>query len=231
MKRRASDEIEPAERRFSMWLEQYRNAEMIRQAQVLPLRRNMVTLLTFVRDNKVVGTQSTGNMPLKAVRKVTARFVNPPELENTIGDRVYKLRSEADLWPLYFLHILAEVGGLLAIAPARRWRLKSEGKEFLDTVFLLQVPLLLTIWWYEVNWLVAYPFAGMGDALPPYFEQVTLAHLRSLPIGTSISFEEFANGLIEKTGVTWTATNSRAATMLLRASIARMVIYILAAFG
>lgn len=231
MQRRVPNEIESAGRRFSAWLEQYHNAEMIRQAEVLPLRRDMVTLLTFVRDNKVVGTQSTGNMPLKAVREVTARFVKPPKLETTIGDRTYKLRSEAHLWPLYFLHILAEVGGLLAIAPARRWRLTREGEEFLGIDLLLQVSFLLTVWWYEVNWLVAYPFEGMGDALPPFFGQVTLARLRSLPTETSISFEEFAEGLIGKTGLTWTAPDSRAATMLLRGSIARMVIYVLAAFG
>ncbi|MDY7076859.1 MAG: hypothetical protein SXV54_08020 [Chloroflexota bacterium] len=100
-------------------------------------------------------------MPLKMVRKVTARFVDPPQLETTVGDHTYRLRSEADLWPLYYLHILAEVGGLLAIAPVRRWRLTLEGEGFLGTAPLLQVSFLLTVWWYEVNWLVAYPFEGM----------------------------------------------------------------------
>lgn len=230
MQRRTSKEVESAKRRISAWMEQYHNAEMIRQAKALPLRRDMVTLLTFVRDNKVIGTQSTGNMPLKAVRQVTARFVKPPELETTIGDHTYRLRSEADLWPLYFLHILAEVGGLLAIAPARRWRLTPEGEGFLGTDPLLQASFLLTVWWYEVNWLVAYPFEGMGDALPPFFNLATLTRLRSLPPGTRISFEEFADGLIEETGLTWTASVS-SAPILLRGSIARMVIYILAAFG
>jgi len=230
LQRRVS-KAKSAERRIRAWLKQYHNAEMVRQAQVLPLRQDMVTLLTFVRDNKVVGTQSTGNMPLKMVRQVTARFVNPPQLETTIGDHTYRLRSEADLWPLYYLHILAEVGGLLAIAPARRWRLTPGGKEFLDTAPLLQASFLLTVWWYEVNWLVAYPFEGMGDALPPFFNLATLDRLCSLPIGTPISFEEFADGLIEKTGLTWTAPDSSAATMLLRGSITRMVIYVLANFG
>jgi hypothetical protein len=230
MPRRTLDPIEAAERRFSVWQRQYHNAAMVRQAEALPLQRDMVTLLTFVRDNKVVGTQSTGNMPLKAVRDVTARFVNPPELETTIGDHTYKLRSEADLWPLYFLHILAEVGDLLAIAPARRWRLTRRGEEFLDADPLLQVSFLLTVWWYEVNWLVAYPVAGMGDDLPPDFNLVTLARLRSLPVETRISFEEFAGGLIEETGLTWTVSGDFV-TGLLRASIARMVIYILRAFG
>lgn len=180
MQRRVDNEIESAERLFDVWLQQYHNSKMIREAEALPLRRDMVTLLTHVRDNRIVGTQSTGNMPLKAVREVTARFVKPPQLDHTIGDHTYKLRSETDVWPLYFLHILAEVGGLLVIAPARRWWLTSGAESFLALDPLLQVSFLLTVWWHQVNWLVAYPFEGMGEELPSSFNVVTLAQLRAL---------------------------------------------------
>jgi hypothetical protein len=98
-----------------------------RQAAALPLRRDMVTLLSYVRDNTVIGTQSTGNLPLKAVREITARFVDPPKLEEQVGTYTFRVRSEADLWPLYYLHILADVGGLakgaaqLVAATGLRW--------------------------------------------------------------------------------------------------------------
>jgi hypothetical protein len=92
----------------------------MRQAIDLPLRRDMVTLITYVRDNRVTGTQSTGNLPLKAVREVTARFVHPPVLETTVGDRTFRVRSEYEVWPLYFLHTLVDVGGLLVGGRARR---------------------------------------------------------------------------------------------------------------
>ena len=121
------------ESRFIAWSNQYLNTEIVGQAEALPLRRDMVTLLTYVRDNKVVGTQSTGNMPLKAVREVNASFVNPVKLETKIGEHTYRLRSEAELKPLYFLHILAEVGDLLDIAPGRPWRLRPKGDDFLGT--------------------------------------------------------------------------------------------------
>jgi len=124
---------------------QYQDPEMVRQAQDLPLRRDMLTLLTYVRDNKVVGTQSTGNMPLKAVREVTARFANPPQLDTTIGDHIYRLRA--------------------------------------------------------------------------------------LPVNTRIPFEEFADGLIEQTGLAWSAPDSDFAATALRGSIGRMVIHVLARFG
>jgi hypothetical protein len=200
-------------------------------AESLPLRRDMVTLLEFVRDNKVVGTQSTGNMPLKAVRAVTERFVNPPQLEATIGDQTYRIRSEEQLWPLYFLHILAEVGGLIKTGRVRRWRLTAQGERFLDSEPLLQVPFLAAVWWYRINWLVAYSLQGMGDRLPYGFPEATLASLQALPAETDIPFDEFADDLIQATGLTWTARDSSFAQMALRGSIHRMVVHVLENFG
>jgi len=177
------------EQRLSAWLKNHSSASMVQQAETLPLRRDMVTLLSFVRDTKVIGTQSTGNMPLKAVRQVTACFVYPPKLEFTIGNHTYHLRSEQELWPLFFLHILAEVGGLLKTARARRWQLTAQGRRFLNTDPMLQVSFLLAVWWYKVNWIVAFPVVGMGMELPLFFQAVTLDSLRALPIGSSVSFD------------------------------------------
>jgi hypothetical protein len=219
------------EERLQTWLGKHSDTSMAGQAEVLPLRQDMVKLLSFVRDNRLVGTQSRGNLPLKAIREVTAQFVTPPQLETTIGGQTFQLRSEEEVWPLYFLHILADVGGLVKAAPARRWQLTAQGKRFLETASLLQVPFLLAVWWYKVNWLVAYPLAGMGDALPYFFSRATLAKLRMLSTGTYVSFSLFADELIGNTGLTWTAPDSRFATSALRGSIERMVIGVLDDFG
>lgn len=219
------------QQRFAAWVRRYHTPNMVRRARRVPLRQDMMTLMTYVRDHKVVGTQSTGNMPLKHIREVTSHFVEPPVLDTTIGDRTYRLRTEFDVWPLHYLHILADVGQLLDIAPARRWRITKHGKRFMDTDPLLQLSNLLTIWWYYVNWLVAYPLSGMGEMLPPDFNLITLDRLRSLPLGPFVSFEAFADGLIEEAELTWAAEDPSIATMTLRSSIARMVIYILANFG
>ena len=68
------------------------------------MRRDMVTFLSYLNKNRVVGTQSTGNLPLKAVREICAQFVNQPVLDAKIGDKVFKLRSEDDVWPLFSSH-------------------------------------------------------------------------------------------------------------------------------
>jgi hypothetical protein len=191
----------------------------------------MVTLLTYLHENRVKGTQSTGNLPLKAVREVTARFVNPPELDVTIGDHTFRLRSEDDVWPLYFLHTLAYVGGLLVGGPAQPWIVTRDGAIFLAASPLVQVWMLFTIWWEGVDWLIAYPFEGMGESLPPRFNKTTLAHLLSLPVGKRIPFEPFADKLIEKTRLKWTAPDMSGAQMLLHGATERMVIGILDDFG
>jgi len=219
------------EEHLRTWLAEKTDAAMAREAESLSLRRDMVTFLTFVRDTRVVGTQATGNMPLKAVRELTSRFVNPPRLEDTVGDHTYQIRSETDVWALYFLHILADVGDLLDAVRLRRWRLTSQGERFLELDPRLHVAFLLAVWWYRVNWIVAFPYMGIGDALPPRFSRRVLAYLRSLPVQTLLPFGESADRLVADTGLTWTAPDTSFAASSLRAAVQRMVIDILDDFG
>jgi hypothetical protein len=229
--RHASITIQFVAERLRTWLQEQTDASMARAAETVPLRKDMVTLLTFVRDNKVVGTQATGNMPLKDVREVTAHFVNPPKLEETIGNHTYQVRSEMDVWVLYFLHILADVAGLLQGGRVRRWRITAQGERFLDVEPRLQVAFLLAVWWYRVNWIVAYPYEGIGHGLPPHFSRVTLASLRQLPAGVHVPFAEFADRLIAQTGLRWGVPDRQIAAMALHGSIRAMVIHPLAEFG
>jgi len=215
---------------FVRWMQQGAG-DAVTRAEALPLRRDMVTVLTYVRDHRVTGTQATGNFPLKVVREVTAQFVHPPKLEETIGDRTFRVRSEDDVWPLAFLHTLAYVGGLLEGGPARRWRLTPVGEKFLAVNPLIQVWVLLAVWWKQVNWLIAYPFEGMGESLPPRFQEITLDHLLSLPVDTRIPFEPFADRLIGDTGLKWSSRDTTYHRMFLHGAIQRMVIAILSAFG
>ena len=211
------------------WVQQL-SPDQAAQAEALPVRRDMVTLLTYVRDNKVTCTH-TGNLPLKAVREVTARFVDPPQLDETIGDHTYRLRTEFDVWPLYFLHTIADVGGLLYGGPARRLQLSSNGAQFLAETPPFQVWFMLAVWCLQTNWLIAYPLAGMGEELPPHFQELTLAHLRALPVGTRIDYEPFADRLIQETGLKWAGQDKDSVRWFLHVAIERMVMNILANFG
>ncbi len=206
-------------------------AEVSREAEASIVRRDMVMLLAYVRDNRVIGTQSTGNLPLKAVYELAARFVYPMKLEETIGGHTYRARSEDEVWPLHYLHILADVGGLVDAGRARQWRLKRQGEKFLAAAPLAQTLFLISTWWYRVNWLVAYPYTGMGDRLPPLLPAQALANLRTLPVKKRIAFPKFADQLISDAVLTWTAQDSSFAQMALRSAVQRMIINILADHG
>lgn len=200
------------------------------QCEDLALRRDAVTVLRYVRDHKVTGTQSTGNFPLKVVREVTARFVEPPVLDTTIGDRTYRLRTEDDVWPLVLVHMLLYEGELLSLDPRRRWQVTEFGEQFLVSTPVFQVWRLFATWWYWTDWRIAFPMAGLGEGTPPGFEKATMSHLLALPVETPVPFEAFADRLIEETGLEWTSADKTCHRMLLHGTVKRIVIRLLATF-
>lgn len=197
----------------------------------LALRRDMATFLSYLNKNRVVGTQSTGNLPLKAVREICAQFVNPPALEEKIGDKVYKIRSEDDVYLLYYLHTLASMGGFVMGGQARVWKLTEEGYEFLNAPASIQLGFMLALWWYQTDWRIAFPFSGLDRGLPKDFAKISLKRLLELPVGKSISYEPFADKLIKETRFTWPSQDQTFAQSTLRSAVARMVIYPLSHFG
>jgi hypothetical protein len=195
------------------------------------LRRDMVTFLSYLNQNRVVGTQSTGNLPLKAVREICAQFVNPPALEDKIGDKVYKIRSENDVYALYYIHTLASMGRFVMGGQARVWKLTTEGYEFLNSPVSIQLGFMLALWWYQTDWRIAFPVSGLDGGLPKGFDTISLKRLLELPVGKSISYEPFADQLIKETRFTWPIVDQSFAQSTLRSAVARLVIYPLANFG
>ncbi|HLF89345.1 MAG TPA: hypothetical protein VI451_10390 [Anaerolineales bacterium] len=197
----------------------------------LPLRLDMVTMLEYLRDHKITGTQSTGNFPLKAIREITAHFVKPPVIDTVIGERTYKLRREEEVWAIHFLHTLADAGELLSGGQARQIRLTSNGEKFLRTAPINQIMYMFSSWWFNVNWIIAYPFEGMGESLPPKFTRKTLAQLCALPVDTWQDFDAFADELIQVTGLKWPSQDTSFHRMILHGAVEQMIIRILADFG
>jgi hypothetical protein len=135
-------------------------------AEELPLRRDTLTLLTYMRDHKVIGTEATGNLPLKAVLEISAQFVDPPVTDGVLDGLEYHVRSEDEIWPLYFCHVLAVVGGLLSGGMAGRWELTPRGQDFLSAPAASQVLLLLfKVWWRRINWAITSPFYFIESTL------------------------------------------------------------------
>ncbi len=178
------------------------NEEQRQAVEALPLRRDVLTLLNYLRTNRVTGTQSTGNLPLKAIRAICDQFVDPPQLETRIGEYVSRMRSEDDVWPLYFVHVLASVGGLITGGPGRRWQVTSLGEKFLEAPAEIQVWLLFITWWTQVNWGIAWSYSP--DEFPPtHIRKIILERLLGLPEGHASPYDRFADQVIEAAGLAW----------------------------
>lgn len=205
--------------------------KQIASIESLAVRRDMVTLLKYIKEKRPVGTQSTGNLPLKAVREVCAQFVVPPVLDEKIGDKVYKLRSEEDVFWLFFLHMLANTGGLLTGGQARLWKLTSSGDAFLNAASPLQLGFMLDVWWHYEDWRIAFPVSGLGEGLPRDLRKVTLTRLLELKVGKLVPYEQFADELITMAHFTWPSEDQTFVQDILRSVIKRLVFYPLASFG
>jgi hypothetical protein len=129
------------------------------------------------------------------------------------------------------LHVLAEIGDLISGGPSRRWRLTRDGEAFLTAPAVIQVWKLFVAWWFETNWIIAFPYSGMGDGLPHGFRDKVLLLLREIQTKTAVEFEPFTDRLIHATGLTWPIEDQKSAQETLRHAIRRMVIEPLARFG
>lgn len=217
-------------KRINVWA-QGLTKEQLAWAESLAVRRDLVTFLNYLKENRVTGTQSTGNLPLKAVRAICAEFVNPPKLDEMIGDRLYKLRSEDDVWPLFYLHMLANTGRLVSGGQARAWKLTPGGEAYLNFTAPIQLGFMLSIWWHLEDWRIAFPVSGLSQGLPGNFNKISLARLLDLPTGKSTPFETFADLLIKETHMTWPSIDQTFAHDHMRSAIERMVILPLVRFG
>lgn len=178
------------------------NAEQRQVVEALPLRRDVLTLLNYLKANRVTGTQSTGNLPLKAIQAICGQFVAPLDLETHIGEHVFRVRSESEVWSLYLVHVLASVGGLITGGPGRRWQVIPLGEKFMAAPAEVQVPLLFLTWWTQVNWGIAWSNAP-EDFPPTHVRQIILEQLRSLPLESSSRYDAFADQVIQAARLSW----------------------------
>ena len=139
--------------------------------------------------------------------------------------------SELDVWPLYFRHVLASVGGLITGGLGRRWKLTPLGERFLAAPSPLQVWLLLMTWWMQTNWAIAFPYDFGDDDMPIGFSNLILKNLRELPTTELVPFEAFAKRMIEEARFQLITTNPKNGQLILNSLIERVVINPLADFG
>jgi hypothetical protein len=190
----------------SGWLTQL-SPEDRKYAQDLVFRKDVVHLLTYLREHKVNGTKATGNFPLKDIRAIVAGFVNPVVLDQRIGDRIYKLRTEDEVFELLFMHKFLNTGGLILGGENMVWGLTCLGEKFLESKPEEQAWFLTKVWFYQFNWEFCYPFYDIELNTDIFsFQSRLLKLLESYPIGKPIEIDRLVMDL-DRTMPGWISFN------------------------
>ncbi|MBS4062527.1 MAG: plasmid pRiA4b ORF-3 family protein [Bacteroidetes bacterium] len=180
------------------------DTELVASFESLPLRRDVLTFLDYLSKNKTIGTQSTGNLPLKAVYAICEGFVNPPKMKEVISSRyTTKVRSEDEVWPLVFVHTLAFQAGLVDGGLTRRWKVTPEGLLFPQLPPPSQVVFLFSYWITACDWAFTYRMAELADGMLTAFKVSALTNLSALSEGQSMPFEPFAERVIAGSRLQW----------------------------
>jgi hypothetical protein len=189
------------------------------------LRKDVLAFLAYLDENKVTGTQATGNLTRKAILEISARMVKPP-----VQPESADFRREEEVWPVYFIHLLAHSAGLVAGGQSQRWRTTPAYQEFLAAPSAIaQVYLLFAAWWLRTDWSVTYVLEMRGEVLD-VFRQAAAALLLETPSGKTIPLDPFSDRLIETAGLSLAMPDSNEARRLLRLAVRWMVMAPLSAF-
>jgi hypothetical protein len=174
-------------------------AEEKKFAEALPFRRDLVTLLNYLQDHRVKGTKATGNFPLKHIRAMTAKFVNPPELDQRIGERVYKLRTEDEVPDLVFIHSFANAAQLILGGEGLEWYLSFLGEQFLEHAPHEQVWYMVTNWFERLNWFYWHPWEDYDHLVDHYkFQSLIVDLLLSYQPNKKIAIKRLIEDLDKK---------------------------------
>ena len=182
----------------SNWPETLTDQEM-QTLKELPLRRDIVMIMNYINENKVVGTAATGNFPQKAFREMCSQFVVPPQLEYVwLDGRVTKIQSEYDIPDMLFRHILTNNGHLIEGKAGSRWKVTDSGYTFLADTEAWQYWYLLVIWWKTTNWMYFSPLHSSDEVDYFPFTRLVLHHCLSLSETKPVLLQEFVKELAEQ---------------------------------
>ena len=192
----SASEVKPVD---AAWLESF-SQKYPTEASALPVRRDMHVLLDYLLANRVIGTQSTGNLPVKDGEAICANITQPISFHGDTSRYPFKVLSSAEVWPLQFLHILAACAGWVQGGPGRRWRVTDLGVAFQQLPEGAQVWQLFYTWWTQVNWGIAVDY---GPIYYPtqHMRPIVLKHLLSMPLERPLPWEVFADQLMAFFGV------------------------------
>ena len=163
------------------------------------------SFLSYIITRRIKLTPKCRWIPRKHVYAINALLKNPLQLDDKIGDRVYKMREECDASRIYFIDLLAEASECI-IADGKDVLIKGPTYgRFMNMNTFSKKQWLILAWYFHLDWHNWLPQGDFGKTLQvknfkivPYLKQWFNAR-------GMISFKDFAKDLINSLGLKWNA--------------------------
>ncbi|HZD60825.1 MAG TPA: site-specific integrase [Anaerolineae bacterium] len=202
--------------------------ELSAAATVNLLRLDVIAMLNYIGDRELKLTQA-GNLTLKDVRAINGLFIEPEELDNMIGDHVYKLRTEEEAPRVRFLRVLIQKAGLTKIRHNKISQTKA-AQAFINKDPYPQLKLLFTAWLEKDHWGRLIRSPQLVEPLMHRADEVA-RYLVSLPVGKRVDFERFGYGLLDALGLEVVTEDPADSRIFMYVAIAVSVLHPLELFG
>jgi hypothetical protein len=206
-------------------------SEDLKKLSNLQVCEDINTLLNYIQKNNPTGTSSKGNFPQKAVKEIAALLADPPQLEIDLGKRSYTLKNEYEVWPVFFLHLLAFNAYLIDGGKSKRWNLTELGEEYQKSPILIQYFLLFTNWWFHGDWRIIHGECWVIETLPPSFQRLIHYLLISAEPGRRVHFDDFCHIIKRDLGYDWDSDFDDRYMWRFSFDVERMIIRPLESFG
>lgn len=197
----------------------------------LSICKDVNSLLNYIQKNKITGTTSTGNFPQKAVKEIAALLAEPPQLVHEFRDKSFTLKNEYEVWPVFFVHLIAFNAFLIEGGKSKRWMLTELGEIFQKSAIAIQYYLLFANWWFAGDWKVVHGDCWIIQSIPSFFNRLIHYLLMSVEPEKSVHFDDFCHIIKRDLGYDWDSDFDDRNMWRFSFDIERMIIRPLELFG
>ena len=180
--------------------------------------------LSYVVKHKIKLTPQNRWIPMKHLYAINSLFKNPSELDDVIGDKVYKTREEFRAPRIYFIDLLTGASDCIVADDRDVLAIGSFYNRFLNMDGFNKKRWLVLAWYFHMNWESWVPEGDFGKMFQEKNLE-TIFYLKEIAsIRHKINFKKFTKTLKENLNLKWNAPSQTLARDLMEWGIERCIL-------
>ena len=170
-----------------------------------PFMQDFRIFLSYVTENKIKLTPKGRWMPMKHLYAINSLLKEPLQLDDKLGDKIYKTREECYASRIYFIDLLAEASECI-MPDCRDVLIKGrEYARFIEMDGFRKKRWLTLAWYYHIDWNNWFPYGDFGRLLQTKTLEIIPYLKEWKETGHMVNFKTAADNLIAGLDLRWVA--------------------------